>query len=127
MGCYCSKFIDLTLVTSLKLAKLVAQCAFDKKAEDIVILDMRKAANFCDYFVVVTGNSDRQIRAIANGIEQGLSEQNIDVRYKQGMKDGRWALLDLGDVVAHVFTRDLREFYGLDHLWQDAKKVAWEG
>jgi len=112
--------------TSLQLAKSVAAFACDKKAEDIAILDMRKVANFCDYFVLCTGSSSRQIRAIADGIDDGFAEFGITIRYKQGFKDGHWVILDLGNVVAHVFDAETREFYGLEYLWQDAKRVKWQ-
>jgi ribosome-associated protein len=113
-------------LTSPKLAKLIATFASDKKAEDISVLDMRKVANFCDYFVLSTGTSTRHVRAIAEGIDEGLQELGMNVTYKQGFKDGHWALLDCGNVVAHVFDRETREFYSLDHLWQEAPKVTWE-
>ena len=84
---------------------------------------MRKVANFCDYFVICTGSSDRQVRAIADGIVQGLEELGQKPRHLQGLTDGRWVIVDLGDVVAHVFEREMREFYGLEYLWQEAKRV----
>ncbi len=87
---------------------------------------MRKAANFCDYFVICTGNSDRQLHAIAHGIEEGLQEKGQEIRYRQGVKDSRWVLLDMGSVVTHVFSREAREFYGLEYLWQESKRVKWE-
>jgi ribosome-associated protein len=93
---------------------------------DIVVLDMRKAANFCDYFVVCTGNTDRQVRAVAIGIEQGLDDLGHPAPVKQGSQDARWIILDLSDVVVHIFDPEAREFYGLEHLWQDAKPIKWE-
>jgi len=84
---------------------------------------MRKVANFCDYFVICTGNSDRQARAIADGIVEGLEEVGQKVRHSQGLADARWVIVDLGDVVAHVFEREMREFYGLEYLWQEATPV----
>ena len=87
---------------------------------------MRKSVNFCDYFVICTGSSDRRVRAIADGIDEGLSKLGIKVRNHQGLSEARWILLDTGDVVVHAFVRELREFYGLEHLWQDAPKVNWK-
>jgi ribosome-associated protein len=113
-------------VTSIRLAKLVARFASDKKAEDIIVLDVRKASNFCEYFVISTGNSDRQLHAIARGIEEGLHEEGIEIRYRKGVKDIRWVLLDLGPVVAHVFSREARTFYGLEYLWQESRNVKWD-
>ena len=100
--------------------------AFDKKAEDICILDMRKVVNFCDYFVVASGIADRQVQAIADGISEGLRKIGINVRYKEGFHSSTWILLDLGDVVVHIFEAEVREFYGLEHLWQDASRVNWQ-
>ena len=83
---------------------------------------MRKVANFCDYFVICTGNSDRQARAIADGITEGVKDIGQKV-HQQGLSDARWVIVDLGDVVAHVFEREMREFYGLEYLWQEAKRA----
>ena len=118
--------ISKASVTSLNLAKLIAKFASDKKAEDITILDMREVVNFCDFFVICTGNSNRQVRAIADGIDDGLEELGSKLRYKQGLKSCDWVLLDLGVVIAHVFEREMRDFYGLEYLWQEAKKIQWE-
>jgi ribosome-associated protein len=117
------RFISKRTLTSLSLAKSVVEFALNKKAEDVVVLDMRKVANFCDYFVISTGNSDRQTRAIADGIIEGLEKKGQKARRQQGLNDGRWVIVDLGDVVAHVFEREMREFYGLEYLWQEAKRI----
>ena len=87
---------------------------------------MRKVVNFCDYFVLCSGNSDRQVRAIALGIEEGLDEAGMKNCRKEGFKDSTWIILDCGDVVVHIFYKESREFYGLEHLWHEAKNVAWE-
>lgn len=110
--------------------------AEEKKAEHIKILDMRNVANFCDYFVICTGTSDRQVKAIADGIELGLKDLGVKIRYKHGLKGGvakftgdheaagSWALLDMGDVVVHIFEPNAREFYSLEYLWRDAPEVS---
>jgi ribosome-associated protein len=117
----------------LQLVQSVVKYAQDIKAEDIRVLDMRNVANFCDYFVICTGTSDRHVKSIADGIEQGLDELGIDIRYKQGLKGaikqfgdeavGSWALLDMGDVVVHVFEPSARDFYSLEYLWRDAPEM----
>lgn len=113
-------------ISSDKLAKLISRFASDIKAQKIVILDMRRVVNFCDYFVLCSGTSTRQVRSIAEGIEDGLEEQHgIRTRFKQGMKEGRWILLDFGTVVVHVFESDAREFYGIEYLWKGADRVDW--
>ena len=106
------------------------------KAQDIVILDMRALVNFCDYFVIATGTSDRQAKAIAEGIEEKLKAEGVDVNFgrsfracrgQQGpLENGVWVLLDMGNVVVHVFEPQPREFYGLEHLWQDAVKTQYK-
>ncbi|OGX33892.1 MAG: ribosome silencing factor [Omnitrophica WOR_2 bacterium RIFCSPHIGHO2_02_FULL_52_10] len=110
-------------LTSRKLAKLVAKFASDKKAQDVSILDMRKLVNFCDYFVICSGNTGRQVQAIADHIDEQLCIVGLPVRYKQGMKDADWIVFDSGDVVIHIFQKDVRVFYGLEYLWQEAKKI----
>lgn len=110
-------------MTSRKLAKLIAELASDKKAQGIVILDMRKLVNFCDYFVICSGNTNRQVRAIADHIDDELGESGMPLRFKQGLKDSDWVVFDAGDVVTHIFQKDIRDFYGLEHLWQEAKVV----
>lgn len=87
---------------------------------------MRKVANFCDYFVLCTGNTDRQVRAVALGIEEKIHEMRLWSPKKQGLSDSRWIVMDFGDVVVHIFEKLTREFYGLDYLWQDAQTVKWE-
>ena len=97
---------------------------------------MRELVNFCDFFVIATGTSDRQARAIAEGIEEGLIEEGIDVNFSRSLKssggqqysqeNGAWVLLDMGDVVAHIFEPQSREFYALEHLWQDAVKIEYK-
>ena len=87
---------------------------------------MRKVANFCDYFVICSGTSDRQIQAIADGIGDGLDKMGFKLPRKHGSDSSTWMVLDVGDVVIHIFEREAREFYGLEHLWQDAPKVAWK-
>ena len=87
---------------------------------------MRKVVNFCDYFVICSGNTNRHAKAIADGVEEGLSELSIPVTLKEGLQQCVWIVYDTGDVVVHIFEKELREFYGLEHLWQEAKEVKWQ-
>ena len=132
-----SRSIRNKALTSRQLAKRIVKFADDKKAQDIVILDMRRVVNFCDYFVIATGTSDRQVKAIAEGINEGLSGLDLHVNLARSVKgfsalpsleasQGAWVLLDMGDVVAHVFEPNAREFYSLEHLWQDAPRVEYK-
>lgn len=91
-----------------------------------MILDMRKIVNFCDFFVVCSGNTDRHVRAIADGIVEGVEKLGVKVNLKEGSREGTWIVIDLGDIIAHVFTNDLREFYNLEYLWREAKQTKVE-
>lgn len=87
---------------------------------------MRQQVNFCDYFVLCSGNTDRQVRAIADAVEDGLAALNVRIGLREGEKEGTWVVFDTGDVVVHVFQKNARQFYNLEYLWQDAKPVKWE-
>ena len=87
---------------------------------------MRNLVNFCDYFVICSGNTARQVRAIADHIDEEFESLGMALRFKQGFKASDWIVFDAGDVVAHIFQKDVREFYGLEYLWQEAKKVKLE-
>ena len=113
-------------LTSKSIAKAVAQYALDKKAEDIVILDMRKLVNFCDYFVLCSGTSDRHVVAIAEGVEEELKKLGVTMPFKDGLRNAQWVVYDAGDVVVHFFQKEFREFYNLEYLWQEAKQVKWD-
>lgn len=106
-----------------QLASLISRAAEDKKARDVVILDLHEISMVCDYFVICSGNSSTQVKAIAENIEKTLKDEGIRVSRIEGMQDARWVLLDYGSVVAHVFQENERTFYNLEHLWGDAKVV----
>jgi len=120
-----SPAIKKASVSSRKLVKLIAEFASDKKADDIIIMDMRKLVNFCDYFVVCSGNTDRHTRAIAQGINDGLEELGLDTHFNKHCHDLSWIVYDTGDIVAHIFQHEKRGFYQLEYLWRDAKLVPW--
>ena len=98
--------------------------AESKQAERVVVLDMRSAALLTDYFVIGTGASTRQVKAIAEAICDGLEAEGIRVRHIEGLHDAQWALIDVGDAVAHVFYPPLRQFYDLEHLWGDMPRIT---
>lgn len=113
-------------VTSRTIAKKIAVWSCDKKAEEIIVLDMRTVVNFCDFFVICSGQNDRQVRAIADAIEEGFEALGRRLTHTKSGKDMNWIVIDSGDVVVHVFNKNARQFYNLEHLWQDAKIVQWE-
>lgn len=107
---------------SEKLLKSVIDGAEDKKANEIVALNLQGISLVADYFVICHGNSDTQVQAIATEIKKRAEVYGSRVRL-EGMDTARWVLIDMGDVVAHVFHRDEREYYHLERLWSDAKAV----
>jgi ribosome-associated protein len=95
-----------------------------KKAKDVIVLDMRHICGFCDYFVISSGTSLRQVNAIAQAIEEDLNKHGIKSLSKVAFNDeSGWVALDFSSVVAHVFYKPIREFYSLERLWSDAKKI----
>ncbi|MDF2569093.1 MAG: rsfS [Sporomusa sp.] len=113
--------------TDNNLAELVAKAASDKKASDIVIMDLTGISPVTDHFVICSANSTTQVQAIADNIEQQLAEQGIRLLHKEGYRDAHWVLLDYGHCVAHVFVEDDRQFYKLERLWGDAKQEVYQG
>ena len=108
-----------------RLATTIAAHAADKKASDIVLLDLREVAGYTDFFVVASGTSDRQAKAIHDGIHQGLKKhEGLLPRRVEGVREARWILMDYLDVVVHVFTPDAREYYRLEQLWGEAPRRA---
>ena len=84
---------------------------------------MRKVCNFTDYFVIASGSSDRQVKTIADGIEESLKKNGLFVRNKEGYKEGSWVVIDSANVIAHIFHQETRKVYSLESLWAKAKKV----
>ena len=113
--------------TSLELAKRIADAASDKKARDIVLMNMEGLTPATDYCVVCSAGSTTQVRAIADSIENKLQEEEgIEFLHKEGYREGEWVLMDYGDCVAHIFLQDSREYYSLETLWGDAELTAYE-
>jgi len=103
--------------------KRAADAASDKKAVDLVILDLRKASAFTDFFVICTGTNVRQVQAIADGVQEALRAEDLRPSLVEGYERGQWVLIDYFDFIVHVFSPSTREFYGLERLWGDAKKI----
>lgn len=103
-----------------KKIELIAKAALAKKANDVVLVDLRKLSAVCDYFIIASGNSTIQIDAIAGNIEKELLGYSCKLWHKEGRGEALWILLDYGDIVVHVFYKDARGFYNLEKLWHDA-------
>lgn len=108
---------------SKDLLQIAVAAADDKKAMNIVALDLKGVSLIADYFVICHGNSDTQVNAIATEIRKRVHEYGGTIRGIEGMDSARWVLLDLGDVVVHIFHRDERDYYNIERLWSDAKVV----
>lgn len=113
-------------MTAKTLAKKIALLALTKKAGDVIILDLRKVTDMADFFVVCSGDSDTQVKAIADAITDGMELEGAAAWHREGLTERQWVLLDYVDVVAHVFHKEARKFYGIEKLWGDAKTETVE-
>lgn len=103
---------------------LAARAASEKKAAEIVALDLKGIASFTDHFLICSGSNPRQVQAIADSVEQALKQHGRRPMHIEGYSAAEWILLDYGDLVVHVFNGTARRFYDLERLWRDAKRVA---
>jgi ribosome-associated protein len=111
------------------LTKLAAAtgAALDRKAEDVVALDVSKLTSFADTFIIVTGTSDRHARSIADAITEAMAKRGEKPLGMEGHDEGRWVLIDLGDLIVHVFQLEVRREYDLERLWSDAPALDVAG
>lgn len=109
-----------------EMSLAICKAASNKKASDIVTMDMRELSASTDYFVVCSAQTATQVRAIADGMEEELGDQGVAFNHKEGYRNGEWILLDYGDVVAHVMRQDAREYYAIEQLWGDAPLKPYE-
>jgi len=106
--------------------KMVLQCinaALEKKAKDIIILDVKGISSFTDYMIICSGSSDRQVQAITASIEKDLKKSGVLPLGIEGEKFGQWVLMDYGDVIVHIFYEPTREFYDIERLWSDVPRM----
>jgi ribosome-associated protein len=112
-------------LTSEKLAILCGQAALNKKAEDVVILDLRSVSTFTDFFVICSGNSEPQLKAIANELQEQLhKDYGRHPLRVDGVPFSQWVIVDFGDVLVHIFNQDKRALYALEDLWGEAPRLA---
>jgi len=117
--------VEGVLLDPGQLARAAMDIASDKKASDVILLDIRDVTTFADYFVICSGNNPRQIQAIADAIDEQLGEQGTKVLHREGDAEHGWILLDFGDVIVHIFGQKEREYYRLERLWSEAKTVVY--
>jgi ribosome-associated protein len=104
-------------------AMLAAKVLIEKKAEDVVVLDISSISVLADYFVIATGKSSIHVKALSDEVEEKLLESGCRIRGKEGYEEARWVLIDFFDVIVHVFDEDSRDYYDLERLWSDAVRI----
>jgi ribosome-associated protein len=112
-------------LTSKEFALKAAEAALKKKALDLIILDLSGLTVIADYFVICSGESTTQVKAIAEFVEHEFIQKGIRPAGKEGLNFGHWVLLDYGDVIIHIFEKETREYYNLEKLWMDAKPIEF--
>ena len=120
-----NRFKEREIDTKKKIA-LILEAAEERKAEDIVVMEMSEKSSIGDYFVIMSATSSVRVKAIVDHIETTLEEKDLRVLHKEGLAEGHWVLMDYGDIVIHVFYHETRKFYALETLWGDApRKNHW--
>ena len=109
---------------ALEIARRAVDSAVDRQAEDIVLLDLKPVVDFVDYFVVCSGGTARQVKAIADAIDESQYKEGVRARVREGDADSGWILIDYGDVIVHIFGPEEREYYRLERLWTDAVPIV---
>lgn len=108
---------------SKEMAKIAYNALSDKKGEDIKIIDITGISVLADYFIIANGNSDSQVNALVDNVEEELHKAGYPLRQREGQTSGSWVLLDFGDIIVHVFDKENRLFYDLERIWKDGKNV----
>jgi len=117
----------MTVAESRKLAERIAELAADKLAVDVVVIDLHDVIGYTDFFVICSGNTDRQTKAIHDAVHKGLKDEHgLLPRRVEGASEARWILMDYLDVVVHVFTPETRDFYRLEALWGEVPRREFD-
>lgn len=109
--------------SALEIATILCETAIDKKAENIVLLDVKKISGFADYFLIMNGRSTRHVQGLATALDQKMSRKRASTTKVEGLDEGHWVLLDFNDVIVHIFYYEERQVYDLEGLWHDAPRV----
>ena len=111
---------------SKEMARIAYNALSDKKGEDIKIIDITGISVLADYFIIANGNSDSQVNALVDNVEEELHKAGYPLRQREGQASGSWVLLDFGDIIVHVFDKENRLFYDLERIWKDGKDISAE-
>ncbi len=106
-----------------KMAQIAYHALEDKKGEDICMIDISGISPLADYFIITNGTSDSQVKALVDNVEEKMHEAGHSQIQREGLQSGNWVLLDYGDVVVHVFDKENREFYHLERIWSDGRRI----
>ena len=109
---------------SKNMARIAWQALSDKKGEDIKIIDITGVSVLADYFIIASGNSESQIIALVDNVEEELHKAGYHLKRREGRSGASWILLDFGDIIVHVFDKENRLFYDLERIWKDGKDIA---
>ena len=113
--------ISASMQKTLRICKLLS----DKKASGIVYIDVESKTSLCDYFIICSGRSSTQVKSLAENLDEKMEEHyGVVPRRKEGLREGRWAVLDYEDVIVHIFNDEERDFYHLERLWEDGKNLT---
>ena len=111
---------------SREMAKLAEKALEDKKGEEIRIIDISKVSVLADYFIIANGSNRSQVQALSDNVAEMLGRAGVNAKQVEGYETANWVLLDFGDVIVHVFDKENRSFYNLEHIWHDGKEVSRE-
>ena len=111
---------------SKEMARIAYHALSDKKGEDIKVIDITRISVLADYFIIANGNSDSQVNALVDNVEEELHKAGYSLRQREGQASGSWVLLDFGDIIVHVFDKENRLFYDLERIWKDGKDITPE-
>lgn len=108
---------------AIEAAKIAQAALDDKMGQNIQVLDLRGLSNVAEFFVIASGNNVNHLRAMADEVEQKLFQAGVKMHHSEGYSGGTWILLDFGSILIHLFNKEERDFYGLEHVWSDAKTI----
>ena len=111
---------------SRKMAKIAYDALDEKKAEDIKVIDITGVTVMADNFIIANGNSDSQVRALVDNVQEKLYKAGYEMKQLEGYRQGSWILMDFNDVIIHIFDKENRLFYDLERIWKDGKEIDFE-